>query len=240
MLTQIVILSLVGGLLCLDRIFLQTMLSRPIVMAPVVGLLLGDSYTGLIIGAIFELFWIDRAPIGIYIPPNDSVASAFAAALAILAGQSWARHERTDGPRGPGGRAFRHSGEKNRRPHDGTQRPSFRLGRWKRPGRSTFARLKTRGLPRTRPGVCDLCRPASDLDRDFCSHCVIWLYPKLPVQIGDALTLTYYFLPVLGTAIALSTIKLRGANRRDISGGRFDHGLFSCLLKKSNLFSALT
>ena len=88
MLTQIVILSLVGGLLCLDRIFLQAMLSRPIVIAPVAGFLLGDSYTGLIIGAIFELFWIDRAPIGIYIPPNDSVASAFAAALAILAGQS--------------------------------------------------------------------------------------------------------------------------------------------------------
>jgi mannose/fructose/N-acetylgalactosamine-specific phosphotransferase system component IIC len=82
------IISFVGGLLCLDRVFIQTMISRPIIIAPVVGLILGNSYAGLIIGAMLELFWIDRIPIGIYIPPNDSIAAAFAASLAILAGLS--------------------------------------------------------------------------------------------------------------------------------------------------------
>jgi len=64
--------------MCLDRIFIQAMISRPIVIAPVAGIILGQPYTGLMTGAILELFWMDRAPIGIYIPPNDSVTAAFA------------------------------------------------------------------------------------------------------------------------------------------------------------------
>jgi len=64
------------------------MISRPIVIAPVIGIVLGNPYAGLIIGAMLELFWMDRSPIGIYIPPNDSIAAALAASLAILAGQS--------------------------------------------------------------------------------------------------------------------------------------------------------
>ncbi len=210
MLTQIVILSLVGGLLCLDRIFLQTMLSRPIVMAPVMGLLLGDSYTGLIIGAIFELFWIDRAPIGIYIPPNDSVASAFAAALAILAGQSLGAVTKELTALAvllavPFGILAKKIDVRMMARND---------------------RLSDRALEAARSldlrAIENMTYLA--LGRAFVIYAallliltaifvptVIWLYPKLPVQIGDALTLTYYFLPVLGTAVALSTIKLRGA-----------------------------
>ncbi len=210
MLTQIVILSLVGGLLCLDRIFLQTMLSRPIVMAPVMGLLLGDSYTGLIIGAIFELFWIDRAPIGIYIPPNDSVASAFAAALAILAGQSLGAVTKELTALAvllavPFGILAKKIDVRMMALND---------------------RLSDRALEAARSldlrAIENMTYLA--LGRAFVIYAallliltaifvptVIWLYPKLPVQIGDALILTYYFLPVLGTAVALSTIKLRGA-----------------------------
>ncbi len=40
---------------------------------------------------------------------------------------------------------------------------------------------------------------------------MIWIYPKLPVQINTMLSLTYYFLPLLGIAVAINTIKLRGA-----------------------------
>ena len=72
--------------MCLDRIFIQAMISRPIVIAPVTGLILGEPRTGLMIGALLELFWMDRVPIGIYIPPNDSIAAAFATSLAILVG----------------------------------------------------------------------------------------------------------------------------------------------------------
>ena len=84
MVLKIILLSVVGGLFCLDRVFIQTMISRPIIIAPVIGIILGNPYAGLIIGAILELFWIDRIPIGIYIPPNDSIAAALAASIAIL------------------------------------------------------------------------------------------------------------------------------------------------------------
>lgn len=210
MLTQIVILSLVGGLLCLDRIFLQAMLSRPIVIAPVAGFLLGDVYTGLIIGAIFELFWMDRAPIGIYIPPNDSVASAFAAALAILAGQSLG------------------AVTKELTALAVLLAVPFGILAKKMDVRMMAANdlLSDRALEAARSRDLREIENMTylALGRAFVLYAgllfilqvifipaVIYLYPKLPAQADGALTLTYYFLPVLGTAVALSTIKLRGA-----------------------------
>ena len=39
---------------------------------------------------------------------------------------------------------------------------------------------------------------------------VVWFYPKLASPIINMLSLLYYFLPLLGIAIAINTIKLRG------------------------------
>jgi PTS system mannose-specific IIC component len=86
MITDILIVSIAGGILCLDRVFVQTMVSRPIVTAPLIGFSLGDPYTGLIAGAFIELFWIDRLPIGAYIPPNDTLVAVLIAAGAIESG----------------------------------------------------------------------------------------------------------------------------------------------------------
>ena len=79
--------ALLGGVICLDRVFLQAMISRPVVVGPVIGMALSEPFTGLIIGAFIELLWIDRSPVGLYIPPNDSIASVLATAGAILAGR---------------------------------------------------------------------------------------------------------------------------------------------------------
>lgn len=87
MILNVLIVSIVGGILCLDRIFIQALISRPIVAAPVIGLILGDPYTGLIAGAFIELFWIDRLPIGADIPPNDTIAAVLIAAGAIESGR---------------------------------------------------------------------------------------------------------------------------------------------------------
>lgn len=84
---NVLIVSIVGGALCLDRVFLQLLVSRPIVAAPVIGVILGDFYTGLIAGAFIELLWIDRLPIGTYIPPNDTLAAVLTAAGAIETGR---------------------------------------------------------------------------------------------------------------------------------------------------------
>jgi len=65
------------------------MISRPIIIAPIIGLILNNPYAGLIIGAMIEMFWIDRIPIGIYIPPNDSLVAVLATSVAILAVRNW-------------------------------------------------------------------------------------------------------------------------------------------------------
>jgi mannose PTS system EIIC component len=87
MIMNVLIVSIVGGILCLDRIFVQVLISRPIVAAPLIGAILGDPYTGLIAGAFIELFWIDRLPIGTYIPPNDTLAAVLITAGAIESGR---------------------------------------------------------------------------------------------------------------------------------------------------------
>ncbi|MCX7817182.1 MAG: PTS sugar transporter subunit IIC [Syntrophales bacterium] len=88
MLWKTVVATITGGILCLDRVALHLMISRPIVVAPTVGLFLGDIKTGLYIGAVVELMWMDRQPIGNYIPPNDSLtAVVMTAASIIVAGE---------------------------------------------------------------------------------------------------------------------------------------------------------
>jgi mannose/fructose/N-acetylgalactosamine-specific phosphotransferase system component IIC len=86
MLMKTTMIAFLGAFLCLDRVCLQLMISRPIVTAPIIGLILGDVKTGLIIGAFLELFWIDRPPLGNYIPPNDSLMAVFITSATILAG----------------------------------------------------------------------------------------------------------------------------------------------------------
>jgi PTS system mannose-specific IIC component len=62
------------AILCgLDRVaILQVMLSRPIVAAPLIGLLLGDGLIGLEVGVMVELLWLARLPVGATIPPDDT------------------------------------------------------------------------------------------------------------------------------------------------------------------------
>jgi mannose PTS system EIIC component len=86
MLMKTTMIAFLGAFLCLDRVCLQLMVSRPIVTAPIIGLILGDIKTGLTMGAFLELLWIDRPPLGDYIPPNDSLMAVFITSATILAG----------------------------------------------------------------------------------------------------------------------------------------------------------
>ncbi len=76
--------SIIAGL---DRTAaLQLMISRPIVAAPLTGWLLGDPLTGLHIGAMVELLWLGRLPVGAAIPPDDTQVAISAVALAVTLG----------------------------------------------------------------------------------------------------------------------------------------------------------
>jgi len=60
------------------------MVSRPIVAGPLIGFLLGDLETGLIIGVLLELIWINVISVGAAIPPDATIVAIACTALIIL------------------------------------------------------------------------------------------------------------------------------------------------------------
>ena len=210
MFTQIILLSFCGGLLCLDRIFIQAMISRPIIIAPIIGLILNNPYTGLIIGAMIEMFWIDRIPIGIYIPPNDSLVAVLATSVAILAGQKL-------GSVSPELIAFsillfipfgilaKQMDIMIIKSNDILSDQALEDAK----------KSNIRGIEqKTYLGLIKVLSfyiiYLLVLQAIFIPA-VIWIYPKLASTIIKMLTMIYYFLPLLGIAVALNTIRLRGA-----------------------------
>ncbi|MDH5173717.1 MAG: PTS sugar transporter subunit IIC [Elusimicrobiota bacterium] len=85
MIAEILLVSFIGGLLSLDvSAWGQIMVSRPIISGPIIGLLLGDLKTGLIIGVLLELIWINVISVGAAIPPNATIVAVTCLALIIL------------------------------------------------------------------------------------------------------------------------------------------------------------
>lgn len=210
MIMNVLIVSIAGGLLCLDRVFIQTLISRPIVAAPVTGAILGDPYTGLIAGAFIELFWIDRLPIGAYVPPNDTVAAILIAACAIESGRILGHL-----PQGLIALAvlifvpFAYLAQQmDRWMIRGNEKPANEALKNVLSGvppaiarKHLFAVLKTGLLS---AGLLLIAIPIG-------IGIMTWGYPRLTPRIIRGLDLVYGLLPLIGTAVALNTIHLRGA-----------------------------
>ncbi|HMH22189.1 MAG TPA: PTS system mannose/fructose/sorbose family transporter subunit IID [Puia sp.] len=64
-----------------------TLLSRPLVLAPLVGLALGDLNQGVIIGATLELIFMGNIKVGAAIPPDVITGGVLSTAFAILSGK---------------------------------------------------------------------------------------------------------------------------------------------------------
>lgn len=60
---------------------------RPIVLGPLVGLILGDLKSGIIIGANIELMFMGAISVGAYIPPDVNVGGVLGTAFAISMGK---------------------------------------------------------------------------------------------------------------------------------------------------------
>ena len=77
------------ALICgLDRVaILQSMVSRPIVAAPITAFFLGEPLVGLQIGVMVELLWLARLPVGAAVPPDDTQVAIGSSALAIILAQ---------------------------------------------------------------------------------------------------------------------------------------------------------
>jgi len=59
------------------------MVSRPIVAGPLIGLIMGDLTTGLIVGGSIELMYMGVLPIGGSVPPNAQIAGMLSTVFAI-------------------------------------------------------------------------------------------------------------------------------------------------------------
>lgn len=74
-----------AGICALDDIGTQ-MLRRPLLIAPVVGLIMGDLTAGLIIGATLEVMWMGVGNVGAYSAPDMISGTCIGTALAISSG----------------------------------------------------------------------------------------------------------------------------------------------------------
>jgi mannose/fructose/N-acetylgalactosamine-specific phosphotransferase system component IIC len=191
--------SIIGGILCLDRIFLQVMVSRPVVA----GTLTGFS------GALVELLWIDRSPFGTVIPPNDSIASIIIAASTIISGKILGHSSREliavavllFIPLGILGKQIDIlvMGANEKVSRDALD--DAEAGRDEEISRKQISGLiKTFLL--TFFFLLGFILIATEI--------LLRVYPVIPPKLHLSIMYVYFFLPLLGIAIALSTVRMRG------------------------------
>lgn len=85
--SDLLTLAALGGLVGLDTVSCaQAMVSRPIVAAPLAGLLLGDAGTGMLVGMLLEIISLNQLPIGAARHWDTGPAALAAAAAAVWAG----------------------------------------------------------------------------------------------------------------------------------------------------------
>ncbi len=80
---QVLLVFVVTFIAAIDQFSFLESLYQPIVTGMVVGLILGDVTTGLIVGGTYQLMTIGNMPIGGAQPPNAVVGGIMAAVLAI-------------------------------------------------------------------------------------------------------------------------------------------------------------
>ena len=82
-----VIAAAIGGLAAVERKgALQLMLSRPIVLAPLLGWALGDPLGGLALGVPLELIFLGGVNLGGSLPDNETLLAAALTSAVVPAG----------------------------------------------------------------------------------------------------------------------------------------------------------
>lgn len=210
MVWKVMMVSLAGGVLCLDRIFIQVMISRPIVAGPLVGWMLNDPYTGLLCGTLIELLWIDRQPIGTYVPPNGTITAVIITAAAIIAGDHTGQPSRELTVFAllaflPLGYAGQQLDAWIIRSNDALSKKAVSLAE----------KADVRGVERQHLKALMKSFILSVLFIFIAvtvgSWALIGVFAVLPAFVHRALTLSYFFIPLLGIAVALTTVKRKGA-----------------------------
>lgn len=83
--TQALLVAIWAGICAIDDIGTQ-MLRRPLLIAPVVGLIMGNLTAGLLIGATLEVMWMGVGNVGAYSAPDMISGTCIGTALGIASG----------------------------------------------------------------------------------------------------------------------------------------------------------
>ncbi len=89
MVWRFLLAAAIGTIAYLDRTAaFQLMLHRPLVVATVMGAVFGNVAAGAQAGAVLELLYLARLPVGASIPPDDTGAAMFGGTAAAVASSS--------------------------------------------------------------------------------------------------------------------------------------------------------
>lgn len=87
MLIPAILVSIVALLAAMDeQLFGASMMARPLFTGPIVGLIMGDLQTGVIIGATLESMFMGSIMVGSAVPPEVYASSILSIAIAIQTG----------------------------------------------------------------------------------------------------------------------------------------------------------
>ncbi|WP_340610359.1 PTS N-acetylgalactosamine transporter subunit IIC [Xenorhabdus bharatensis] len=78
------LISILAGIAGIDLFNGLTHIHRPVVIGPLVGLILGDIQTGLLVGGALELVWMGMVPLAGAQPPNVVIGGIIGTTFAIL------------------------------------------------------------------------------------------------------------------------------------------------------------
>ena len=87
MLTQAILIGLVAMCVTFEWALGTCLASRPIVTGVLIGLVMGDLQTGIIVGATLEMVFIGSVTIGAAVPPDVITGGILGTAFAISTGQ---------------------------------------------------------------------------------------------------------------------------------------------------------
>ena len=88
MLLKAILITIVAWLLSLEYMNGHFGFSRPLVAATIIGTLLGDIKTGIIVGSSLQLIFMGISGVGAAVPPDAIIGTVIATAFSILAHQN--------------------------------------------------------------------------------------------------------------------------------------------------------
>lgn len=206
------LVTIAGSAVGLDRRgAFQLMISQPLVVVPFLGLLLGDLTTALWLGAVLQLLWMSSLMVGASVPPNETVASVAIGGMVLVYG----RHVQSPDLAllalaillgAPLGHVGRWIDVRIDRANLALADRADEAARAEQP--SALSRLPLIGLARTFLATAVIVAPAVLVGLALLG----WLRPLLGGAVLRSFeVMATYFIPALGVAVALSTVRRRRA-----------------------------